>query len=99
MPTMLSPAPALHTRPSGTAVPVAASFRVTAEGGYESAVRVIAMLRTRAYQVRRLSVDVSADGRSARICGHLTLPAGQHRLLLARLERLAVVLEASVTGG
>ena len=100
MTTTFAPNPALDGSAARTdAAPVTVSFRVTADGGFSAAVRVVAMLRTRGYEVRRLSVDVTADGRSARICGHLTLPAGQHRLLLARLERLPTVLEATVTAG
>lgn len=85
--------------PSTDTTPVTVSFTATAEGGFEAAVRVIAMLRTRAYEVRRVSVDVTSDGRYARICGHLKLLPGQQTVLQARLDRIPTVLDVTVTGG
>lgn len=67
---------------------------VRVSGGFDGALRVATVLRSRAYRVRHLSAEVPTEGAESRVGCTVALTSAAVPLLLERLRRLPAVLSA-----
>jgi hypothetical protein len=74
-------------------VPAPRSLTAHVTGGLDGALRVLAMLRGRAYRVRDLDLEVREAGPSRVTCT-VVVTAPDLDLLLARLQRMPAVVSA-----
>jgi len=74
--------------------PVQRSITAHLTGGLDGVLRVVTMLRGRAYRVRDLSADVGEGVVETRVRCTVVLTAAGTSLLLERLRRMPVVVSA-----
>lgn len=65
-------------------------------GGFDGVMHVAMMLRTRQYQVTKLSVDVGCSSTRSAVRVTVRLTSAEARLLLERMRRLPLVVTAQV---
>jgi hypothetical protein len=97
MTSALSVLPSTHQRrvpPLPADVPAHRSVTAEVAGGLDGALRVVTMLRGRAYRVRDLRLDVGEDAAVSRVRCTAVLTPAELDLLLARLRRLPAVVAA-----
>jgi tRNA U34 2-thiouridine synthase MnmA/TrmU len=80
----------------GTEFPCDRTITAHVSGGFDGALRVATMLRSRGYRVRGLSLDIQEGTVPSRFECTLELHAADVGLLLERLRRIVVVLAAEV---
>ncbi|HJQ47459.1 MAG TPA: hypothetical protein VJ870_14265 [Amycolatopsis sp.] len=90
-PASAAPCPAPAARAE---FPLHRSVTAHVVGGLNGVLRVVALLHSRAYPVRNLSVDVREGLVASRVCCTLLLTATEAGLLLERLRRMPAVVSA-----
>lgn len=91
---VVRPDAALTTGRDAREYPTHRAVVVYVTGGLDGVLRVMALLRGRAYRVRDVEVDVREGVVESRVGATAYLTGGEADLLLARLRRMPVVVSA-----